>query len=240
MQRYRHFFFDFGVIGAQDLQYLRTAEVIGHLAAFRKYLAQHRSAHQQAIFVGVRARLTRSHAVALAAVESPAHAQWPNLERTFGNLIEDFLRIERSVEVADAGMIATDEKVAAAEVLAEDGVLQRRSRNEVILHERVDRPNAHFGGYVAELELAQFLMNEDTVADFDRNLREMLVRAVHRIAQLKRRNRLPSALLEQRTDFGGAQIQAGITLGIEALADHLDLAGQVDVGTLHHALHAGV
>ena len=59
-----------------------------------------------------------------------------------------------------------------------------------------DRARAHVGGNVARLELAEQRVHEDAVAALDRDLRQVFVRAVHRVAGLERRDTRdqPSAL----------------------------------------------
>ena len=102
------------------------------------------------------------------------------------------LRIERPVVVADAGMVAPDDHVGATKVLAEDTVEQAFARSaeahiervathdhslldEVILDESIDAPDANIGRDITGLQIADQLMNVQPVADFDGDLRQILM-----------------------------------------------------------------
>ena len=78
------------------------------------------------------------------------------------------MRIERAVIAADAGMVAPDHQVRAAEILPEQGVqqgfagpaithfywiagLDDRSLDEIIFDQYVDGLDPHFGRNVARL-----------------------------------------------------------------------------------------
>ena len=91
--------------------------------------------------------------------------------------------------------------MAAAEVLAKYGVqkrlprpsvthLQRDARlnagvrNEVVLDERFHGPDANLRRDVSGLQLAQNLLDENTVADLDGQLSQVFVGAMHRITEL--------------------------------------------------------
>src|ERR1700675_1771586 len=59
------------VVGPEDLEDLRAAEVIRHRPVLRQRLAQHGPADEQPVGRVVRARPPRRHAVALGAPERP-------------------------------------------------------------------------------------------------------------------------------------------------------------------------
>ena len=90
------------------------------------------------------------------------------------------MRIEGAVVVADAGMVAPDDKVRAAKVLANEGMKQRlarariahldriarlndRSRAEIIVDHRLDCSGANIGWNVACFQFPKHLMDENTV-----------------------------------------------------------------------------
>src|SRR5579863_7834799 len=110
--------------------------------------------------------LRRRHSVTLAAVKSDVDLQWLSKKRTVPQLIEDVMRVEGTIVVADASMVAPDDKVRATEVLANEGVkqclartcvthlervarLNDRSRAEIIVDHRPDRARANIGRNVA-------------------------------------------------------------------------------------------
>src|SRR5262249_20680466 len=88
-------------------------------------------------------------------IKSHIDLQRLGMKCTRPQLIEDVMRIEGAVVVANAGMVAPDDKVRTAEVLANQGMKQRlawtgvahldriarldyRSRAEIIVDHRLD------------------------------------------------------------------------------------------------------
>ena len=154
------------------------------------------------IFRIVGAGLRRRHPVAFPAIERDVDLQRLGQKRAWPQLIENVLRVEGTVVAADAGMVATDDKMRAAEILANEGMQQRlartgiahldgiarlnhRSRPEIIVDHRLDRARSHLGRDVAFLQLAEHLMDEDAVHDLHRDFHQILVTAVHRISGLE-------------------------------------------------------
>ncbi len=173
------------------------------------------------------------------------------------NLVEDVVRVERAVVAADAGVVAADDQVRAAVVLAEQRVQQGLARprvahvqriaglddgrrHEVVLGQRRDRAGAHVGRDVTGLERAQQRVHQHAVADLDRDLGQVLVRAVHRVARLERGDARPAQRREQRPRLRRRHEQLAVLLGEATLRQHLDRAGQIDLGLVHHHLHARV
>src|ERR1700686_2037140 len=118
-------------------------------------------------------------------------------------LIEDVMRIEGAVVVADAGMVSPNDKVRAAEVLANEGMKQRlartgiahfdgitrlndRSRAEIIIDHRLDCAGTNIGGDIACFQFSKHLMDKNSVRYLDRNFRQVFVAAMHGISRLER------------------------------------------------------
>src|SRR5262249_56145700 len=64
--------------------------------------------------------LRRRHSVALPAVKSDVDLQWLGMKCAGPQLIEDVMRIEGAVVVADAGMVAPDDNFGTAQLLANE------------------------------------------------------------------------------------------------------------------------
>src|SRR6516165_1590886 len=128
----------------------------------------------------VRTGLRRRHSVTLAAIKSDVDLQRLGNKCALPQLIEDVVRVEGTVVVADTGMVSPVNKMRAAEVLSNEGMQQRlaraciahldwiarlnyRSGAEIIVDHRLDRASAHIGWNVACLQFSEYLMNEDTV-----------------------------------------------------------------------------
>ena len=79
----------------------------------------------------MRTGLGRRHSVALATVEGDVNLQWLGEKRSGPQLIEDVVGIERTVIVADAGMVAPDDQMRTAEVLTDKGMKQRFARTGI-------------------------------------------------------------------------------------------------------------
>ena len=154
-------------------------------------------------------------------------------------------------------MVAADDQVRAAVVLAEHRVQQRLARarvahvervarlhdgllHEVVLGERGDGLRAHGRRDVAGLQRAEQRVHEQPVADLDRRLGEVLVRPVHRVARLERGDRRPAQRLEQRPRLAGRHEERRVRLGEAARRQHLDRPGEVHLRLRHHHGDAGV
>ncbi len=163
--------------------------------------------------------------------------------------------VERAVVVAHAGVVTADDQVRAAVVLAEQGVQQRLAGagvthvqrvaglhhgvlHEVVLDQGADRFLAHFRRNITGLQVAQQRVHHHAVADFDGDLGQVLVGAVHRVAGLEGGDAFPAALFEHGAGFGGCHVDARVLLREVALAEHLHRAGQVDVALGEHHFHA--
>src|SRR5512145_1874268 len=156
---------------AQDLEDFGARELRRHVGAFLQPLAQLRARYLELVLGAVRARASGGHAVAAVAPERDVHLERPGLERAGRDLVEDAVRVERPVEFADAGMVASDDEVRAAVVLSEERVQQRLARpgvahveriarlhysagTEVFFYQHGDGARAHLGRDVAGLERA--------------------------------------------------------------------------------------
>jgi hypothetical protein len=120
----------------------------------------------------MRAGAVGRHAAAPVAPESPVDLEGLGLERVLRDLIEDLVGVERPVVAADASVVATEDLVRTAVVLAEEGVQQCLARSGIAHVERVARlndgllheifldqdrdcPRANVGGDVTGLEVAE-------------------------------------------------------------------------------------
>src|SRR5262249_17328982 len=89
--------------------------------------------------------LRRRHSITLAAVKSDVDLQRLGKKCAVPQLIEDVMRVEGTVVVADAGMVAPDDKVRAAEVLSNEGMQQGLARTGIAHLDWVARLNYRFG-----------------------------------------------------------------------------------------------
>ena len=193
------------IVLAQNDQNFVAAKVIRHFQTFGEHLAQLGARQDDPIFLGMRTSAHGGHAVALLAVEGPVDLQRlaeQILTRLAGfrNAIEDFLRLEQAVEVADAGMVTTDNHLVDAVVLTEGGVEQGLARtgiahvqriagavhvflDKIVIDQGFNGLDAHFGRDVAFFQVADQGVNQHAVADLHRNLGQELVGTVHRVAE---------------------------------------------------------
>ena len=135
-------------------------------------------------------------------------------------LVEDGLRIEGAVVIANAGVIAADDKVAGAHVLPEVGVQHRFPRpgvehvetvagydravfRKVEFHHGANRVVAHLCRNVARLQFAQQHVDDESVAiqPLHRHVAQLFVGQVHRVAGLEGDHAFPAALLDFVSDL---------------------------------------
>ena len=90
-----------------------------------QHVAHLRAGERDAVLLAVGARLRRRHALAPVAPEGVLEVQRRDAQLAGRELVEDLLRVVRAVVVADAGVVATDDEVRAAVVLAADRVQDR-------------------------------------------------------------------------------------------------------------------
>ena len=130
-------------------------------------------------------------------------------------LVEDSLRVVGAVVVSDTRMVAPDDEVRAAVVLArhrvEDrlarpGVPHRRRKDAehdaifriVVVDEHLIALHARRRRDVVALGLADERVQQQAVADLERRLLDVFVRAMNRIPRLESDDPAPSTLGEER------------------------------------------
>ena len=157
-------------------------------------------------------------------------------------LVEDLLRVVGAVVAPHARVIAADDEVRAAVVLARDrvedrlarpGVAHRRGihaqqhailrivvldQHAVALHPRVGRD-------VVALGLADQRIEQQAVADLERRFLDVLMRAMHRIARLESDDAPPAFFGKERPQFARRVMILGEFLRL-LLFDQRDFAAQ--------------
>jgi hypothetical protein len=159
------------------------------------------------------------------------------------------MRVERSVVLADAGMVAPDDEVRAAVVLPEKRVqqglarpgvahvervarLDHRAATEVLLDQHGDGARAHLRRDVARLHGAKQRVHQHAVAYLDRRLDQLLVRALHRVACLERGDPAPAQALELGARLGRRHEERPVLCLEAAVGQYLHRAGEVHVRLL--------
>ena len=107
---------------AQDSHYLRTAEFRGNFFAVRQHFPLTGAGYINPKFLIMRTGFGRRHAVAFLAVKSDIDFQRLRHQGTIPQSIENVLGIERTIEVTDTGVVATNNEVGATIVLPDDSV----------------------------------------------------------------------------------------------------------------------
>ncbi len=118
--------------------------------------------------------------------------------------------------------------------------LDNRVRDEVVIHEGLDGPDADIRWDVAGLELAQELVDVEPVADLDRDLGKVFMAAVHRVAELKGGNGAPALFLEDSAGFGRTLVDTAELPREIRLAEDLNRPCEVHVLLFQDHLDAGV
>ncbi len=205
----------------------------------------------------MRAGLAGCHAVTFVAVEGDVYFQRLGPEAPCRQRIENMMRVERAVIIAHAGMIAPDDQVRAAEVLAQQRVQQRLARarvahldgiarlhdravHEIVLDERIDRPDPGRRRDIARFQRPQHLVNQYAIADLDGDLGQVLVAAVHRVARLESRHRGPAFLQEQRPRLRRSMVEPGVGLREVSFRQRAQRPAEIDRSLRHDFFDTGV
>ena len=210
------------VVRSQDFGDFWAREFLRQVSAGSQDLADLRARQLEPFSRPVRAALRRGQRAARAAVERRIKPERRHAEIARLEPIEDALRRQRLVVLADAGMVAPDDDLVDAVVLAGDGVEDRFARARVphrrgerredrpilrvvLLHQHAVGVESHRRRHVVLLRLADERMDHQAVAHLERNLRQVLVRAVDRIARLESGDGLPPELGDARAQLARRQ-----------------------------------
>ena len=176
----------------------------GGSSPLREQLAHLRPREEHVVVAGVRARLRRRHLAAGLAPEGVLEEHRLDAELVRLELVEDELRVVGAVVVPDTRVVAADDEVRAAVVLAADRVPDRLPRagiahrgregrdddavaRVVAVDEDLVRLHPRRGRHVVRLRLADERVDEEPVDGLERALGQVLVRPVDRVAGLEAR-----------------------------------------------------
>ena len=171
----------------------------------------------------MRARAGRRHPIALTTVEGVLHAQNLDAELAHAVFVEDAVRRIRVVVRAHAGMITTDDEMRASVVAPDDRVehrllgprvphprrvrrKQRALSGKVLVEQLAIARHAHICGDVIALRLTDERVQQQPVDDLERDLLQILVGAMHRIAGLKPHHGSPAEVRHPRTHLERRQV----------------------------------
>src|SRR5215472_2353764 len=119
------------IIVFEDRHHFRPAEFRRDFGIARQHFALLRARDGDVIFRIVRAGFSRRHAIAFAAIKRDIDLERLGAERAGPELVEDGLGIVGAIIIADAGMIAPDDQMRAAEILANKRVQERLARASI-------------------------------------------------------------------------------------------------------------
>ena len=129
----------------QHLGHLGPRELGRRHLALAQHLAHLGAAEDDVLAGVVRAGLGAGHAAAALAVERVLEEERRDAHLAGLELVEDVLRVVGAVVVADAGVVAADDEVRAAVVLAHDGVEDGLARPGVAHGRREDAQHHAIG-----------------------------------------------------------------------------------------------
>ena len=203
----------------------------------------------------VRACLRRRHLAAGPAPEGVLEEHGLDAQLVGLELVEDQLRVIRPVVVAHARVVASDDEVRAAVVLAADRMPDclararvthrgRKGREDdapgrvVALEQHAVALDTRRGRGVVGLRLADERMDEQAVDRLERALRQVLVRAVDRVSGLEADDPLPALLGEDPARLGRVERELGVRR-LRPLEDR-HAAGEVERVLRVEPRHAGM
>ena len=130
------------IVLAQVNQNFFTTEMVNNLGTLGKGLTQFGAGEDDAIFLAMVTGTQRGHTVTLVAVEGPVDFH-RFAEQIFGGIagygdaIKDLLSLEQTVEIANTGMVTTDQHVVDAVVLTEGGMEESFARTGITHIQRI-------------------------------------------------------------------------------------------------------
>jgi hypothetical protein len=173
----------------------------------------------------VRAGARRGERVAGAAVEGGLELERLHAELLDREALEDALRVVGAVVLADARVVAADDQLVDAVVLAHERVKERLARAGVAHRGREGREQRALARVVAAhqllvgreanarrdvvpLRLADERVQHEAVRLLERELGEVLVRAVDRVARLEAGDLAPAPLGDRRAQLARREAEA--------------------------------
>src|SRR5438445_4916768 len=151
----------------------------------------------------MRTGLIRRHRSAFGAVEGIFEGERGDSDFGWGKILENLLRIVRTIIIAHSGMVTSDDKMCTAIITPHDGVQNRLARSAIAhmrRHHSQHRPSLgiveleqYFVGFhphrrrhVVALGLAYQRMKQETIASFKRRLLNILMRPMGWVTGLER------------------------------------------------------
>src|SRR4028119_1158902 len=203
----------------EDLYDLGAGELRGRVLALGEHLAHLGAGDEDVVLRGVGAGLSGAHALARQAEEGVLEEEGGEPDLPVLELVEDVLGVVVAVEGLAAGVlagtrvVAADDEVGAAVVLAAEGVEDSLAR-ATVTHRR--RKDAEEGAVLRVVPLENYLVGahphvrrdvlsaglsdqrveQEAVDDFEGALLDVLVGAVDGVARLEADDALPALLGE--------------------------------------------
>ena len=172
----------------------------------------------------MRTRLVRGHVVTAITEEGDINLQRLNPEAAWWQRIENALGIVGAVITADARVIPPYHEMSTSEVLTKDRMqqgfswtrvahfnwasrLKDRLRGKILLDQDVDSFDSNSRWYIARLQVAENLVDQQSIANFDGDFSQVFMAAVHGISCLKSGDFGPAEFFKNRAGFFRAQIE---------------------------------
>src|ERR1051326_2573319 len=156
------------IVCLQYLDDLSAAELFRYLLPPREHFAQTGARDGEAVLGAVGTGSTGRHALALVAVERHVDFQRLDRDAALRNLVENMLRVERTVIVSEPSGITAEHEDRAAEILPQHRMQQRFARagiahfngiaglydrawDEIVFDKSIDGFRSYFGWNIAGL-----------------------------------------------------------------------------------------
>src|SRR5918998_3433508 len=231
----------------EDLDDLGAGELRGRVLALREHLAYLGAGDENVVLLVVGAGLGGAHALADEAEEGVLEEEGGEPYFAFLEFVEDVLGVVVAVEgvtlrvLAGARVVAADDKVGAAVVLAADRVEDRLARAAVAHRRREDAEEGAVlrvvlveddlvGAHpyvrrdVLGAGLADQRVEEEAVDYLERALLDVLVGAVDGVARLEADDALPALLGKDLAQLARGVVVLGERLRVRVVDEEGDLA----------------
>src|SRR5713226_93560 len=239
----------------QHLCHLWTRELAGGNLARLQHLAHFGATERDMMLTAMRAGLRRGHRVARAAEEGMIEEHRRNAKFSGIEFCEDVMRIVCAVVVADAGMVAPDDEMRTAIVLAHQRVengFARASiahggrqyaenhavRRIVIFQQDFIAAHTYISRNIVAFGVANQGMQVEPIDRLQGAFLDILVGAMHRVTSLEANHALPTALDELLARLRGGETIPGKSLVLQGNDTHR--ATQQNTALLVEYFNAGV
>src|SRR4030042_4769996 len=170
------------------------------------------------------------------------------------DLIKDLLGLKGTIIVSNSCMIPSYDEMGSAIVLSKYGVEQRLPwacithfqrvtllddtfLGKVVFYQNINTINSYLSGDIPFFQLADKLMDEKSITDFQSDLGKIFMGAMHGIPELQSGDGFPSLFLKETSSFDRSCIDGFEFFRVVSFTENQNRSPQIDLSLFHHLRH---